>query len=194
MWQLAITSAKIKLLTKEFDPGGWQILLSHFAVSLCNLWPLASVCQKRTDSSTIDSELSVPIPPPAVAVFSRLCSDPILGLHFPQPHNIRSNAHAQSFIPPWTAVGENGSVHARTAGKTFNDFDIYPFLWNTLYLFFMAQNAHKEIHFLWEQEVTECVRPIHTRRCSWMTANELAFTRVILLKKKAIGSVMDFRC
>lgn len=144
MWQLAIPSAKTKLLTKEFDPGGWQM----FAVSLCVLWPLASVCQSRTDSSASDSELSVPLPPPAVAVFSRLCWDPIIGLHFPQPHNIRSNAHAQSFIPPWTAVGENGSVHARTAGKTFNDFDIYPFLWNTLYLFFIVQNAHKVIYFL----------------------------------------------
>lgn len=43
-------------------------------------------------------------------------------LHYPQSDSSFSNAHAQSFLLLWTAVGENGSTHARTAGKTFNDF------------------------------------------------------------------------
>lgn len=43
-------------------------------------------------------------------------------LHYPQPVAFLSNAHAQSVVLLWTAVGENGSTHARAAGKTFNDF------------------------------------------------------------------------
>lgn len=44
------------------------------------------------------------------------------GLHYPQSDAFLSKGHAQSVVLLWTAVGENGSTHARTAGKTFNDF------------------------------------------------------------------------
>lgn len=43
-------------------------------------------------------------------------------LHYPQLNGFLSSAHAQSLVLLWTAVGENGSTHARTTGKTFNDF------------------------------------------------------------------------
>lgn len=43
-------------------------------------------------------------------------------LHCPRVDVFLSNTHAQTFVLLWTAVGENGSTHARTAGKTFNDF------------------------------------------------------------------------
>lgn len=43
-------------------------------------------------------------------------------LHYPQFDGFLSNVHAQSCVLFGTAVGENGSTHARTAGTTFNDF------------------------------------------------------------------------
>lgn len=43
-------------------------------------------------------------------------------LQFPWLESFLSYAHAYSFVLLWTAVGENGSTHARTAGKTSQDF------------------------------------------------------------------------
>lgn len=75
-------------------------------------------------------------------------SEPMQRLHYPLPTTSLSNEHAQSFVLPWTAVGENGSVHARTAGKTFNDFGIFhdfKIVWSK---FFIAQKTNKVVDFL----------------------------------------------
>lgn len=103
------------------------------AASLSQLWSASIILEKQSFA------------PPAV--FPLHCSEPMQRLHYPQPHNRLPNEHAQSFVLPWTAVGENGSVHARTAGKTFNDFCVFHSFKIGWSIFFTTQKTHKEVYF-----------------------------------------------
>lgn len=57
-------------------------------------------------------------------VYMRLSKNNSL-INYSSHKSFLSDAHAQFVVLPWIAVGENGSVHARTAGTTFETKRIF---------------------------------------------------------------------